>query len=284
MKQTITRFDSGPSGTHRAASHCCGRLLDGPHAGPAPQAGLGHRQRWFLRTQPPGWLARSGSPLQVRTGLLGLSRKGLGALWAALAFATAASGLAQGLVNVANRNGFVQAPIFDMDGTPLRGPDYVAQLYAGPVAGSLTPQAEPIPFRTGPESGWGYLFGGPIVLDFVEQGETFAAQLRVWNIIVAPTFEEARAAGGLWGMSDVIYPQAAPHPVTGQWSGPEGYLVGLQSFSLIPEPRMSALLLLGAGWLGWMNRRRRTRARPPSPRVFGPGRVWPQPNSGKGRR
>jgi hypothetical protein len=82
-----------------------------------------------------------------------------------------------------------------MDGKPLRGPDYVTQLFAGPDADSLTPQAEPIPFRTDPESGWGYFPLKIIVLDFVERGETFAAQLRVWNITVAPTFEEARAAG-----------------------------------------------------------------------------------------
>ncbi len=166
----------------------------------------------------------------------------------------------QGLIALINRNNFLDQPILDPGGvTRLCGPDYVAQLWGGAEAGSLSPWGDPVPLRQG--AACGYLSGTVLTLEGVAPGQTFAAQLRVWNLTVAPTFAEARTSGSPWGVSNVFFPMAGPDPVTGQF-GPAGYLVGLETFALVPEPGTSRLLWIGL-LVGWLLRRRPTVANPP---------------------
>lgn len=97
----------------------------------------------------------------------------------------------------------VDSRVFDVDGvTPLEGPDYVAQLYAGATSNSLHAVSEMAPFSTGFEAGlyYGNFARVPDVLAY----ETAYIQVRVWDKSRWETFEEAAALGGKVGKSEII--------------------------------------------------------------------------------
>lgn len=167
-------------------------------------------------------------------------------LVASLLVATTAA-MAQGTLNFNTRvlaDG-IDAKGFAEDGvTPLEGDAYKAQLYTGVAADSLTAVGSPISFRTGSAAGW--LNGSEVVTSIPLNSAGFA-QIKAWRAADGATFEEASGApGGLFGMSNVI-------PVTtGGGGNPPalaGNLIGIQAFSLIPEPSTIALGLLGAAAL-----------------------------------
>ena len=158
--------------------------------------------------------------------------------------------LAQAQVNFANivLPNVVNAPVYDVDGTTkLAGSDYMAQLYVGTAADSLSPVGSPVEFKTG--AGAGYFLGGTVTLP-VDWGTTIYAQVRAWYTGggTLTSYEAANKPGGKVGESNILTiqlpPPATPPPLPVN-------LVGLESFSLhqvqvIPEPSTIALGLLGA--------------------------------------
>jgi hypothetical protein len=101
------------------------------------------------------------------------------------------------------------ASVYDVDGvTRLLGANYVAQLYVGRSSDQLRPVGAPRPFA--PRAGvW-----SPEVLqlDFIGVGETYFAQVRVWDLRQGGTYEEARAMGGKFGRSAIITELGMEYP------------------------------------------------------------------------
>jgi len=171
-------------------------------------------------------------------------------LLAAACVAATIGALAQGTVNFSNLPGAIGgagAPIHDTDGTTgLAGTAFFAQLYAGPDAGSLAPIGAAVNFRTG--AGAGFVTAADLsrAIATVAPGATAQVQVRAWRASDGATYDAAVAAGGHYGFSNVFT------VATGGSGTPPSLpanLVGLQSFSLIPEPSTIALGALGAAAL-----------------------------------
>jgi hypothetical protein len=164
----------------------------------------------------------------------------------------AASAFAQGTVNFQTRiSGVLDAPVRYEVGNALAGNTFWGQLYAGASGGALAPVGIPVEFRN--DAGIGYITaGGAVPIPGVAGGSPAQVQLVAWHKDLGNDYAAAKAAGmGGWGESTVITvaatgnPDAVP-PTTA------ANLVGLQGFTvstLIPEPSMAALGLLGAGLL-----------------------------------
>jgi hypothetical protein len=158
---------------------------------------------------------------------------------------------AQGTVNFANTatpTGVAGgAPVFDVDGTTrLEGTAYLGQIYGGLTAESLAPYGDPLGFRTGVGAGFFLATTTPVPIATVAPGEAATIVIKVWEAAGGTSFEVAQGAGFKFG-------ESAPISVTtgGVGSPPSlpGNLVGLTSFSLVPEPSTYALLALGAAAL-----------------------------------
>jgi hypothetical protein len=163
--------------------------------------------------------------------------------------AVALSASAQGTVTFVNRvSGTpLDAPVFDVDTvTRLAGSGFMAQLYAGTSADSLTAVGTPVPFRTGVAAG--YVSATDVQVPGIAGGATAFVAMRAWSTASGATYE----AAGIRGSS-------APIQITlgGAGSPPStpASLTGLQSFSLVPEPSTIALAVLGG--LGLLLRRRK---------------------------
>jgi hypothetical protein len=117
-----------------------------------------------------------------------------------------------------------EAPVFDLDGiTPLNGPEFVAQLYAGPSLESLRPIASASPFRTGYYAG--YFVSIILTLPNVPPGGAAFAQVRVWEVGKGSSYEEARLLGRKFGRSEILQ-------VTAGGTQSPTRLFGLASFNL----------------------------------------------------
>jgi hypothetical protein len=159
----------------------------------------------------------------------------------------AVGALAQGQFNFGNRVTIagIDAKVFKPDGvTPLSGADYWAQAYVGKTLDSLAPVGSPVNFRTGGAAG--YITSTIVTTPFPGGTQVFV-EMRAWEA-GANSYEAAVAGGKLFGKSDPIQLTVAEAPNT----PPD--MVGLKSFSLVPEPSTMALGLLGAAAL--MLRRR----------------------------
>ncbi len=159
----------------------------------------------------------------------------------------AVGALAQGQFNFGNRVTVagIDAKVFRPDGvTPLDGANYWAQAYVGATLDSLAPVGSPVNFRTGAAAGY---ISSTIVTTPFSGGTQVWVEMRAWEA-GADSYEAAVAGGKLFGKSDPIQLTVAEAPNT----PPD--MVGLKSFSLVPEPSTMALGLLGAAAL--MLRRR----------------------------
>ncbi|MGE3309440.1 MAG: hypothetical protein AB7O66_05665 [Limisphaerales bacterium] len=173
------------------------------------------------------------------------------------AFSVAASAFAQGTVNFATRSGtIVNAPVTYAGGGPVVGTGAAAvwgQLYASAPGGTLAPAGAPVPFRS--DAGAGYITaGGTIEIPGTTVGGSAQVKLVAWAAFMGATYAEALAKGqGNLGESAVL-------TVNGLGGGttPPALLAGLHgfSFSVIPEPSIAALGLLGAGLLLMFPRRK----------------------------
>lgn len=155
--------------------------------------------------------------------------------WAILACGVAATvSLGQGTVFFTNRAGTAEppldAPFIDCDGvTKLAGPDWLAQLYAGPTGTAeslLEPVGVPVEFRSGSQAG--YFNGDIVAIPSVPPGAPAVAQVRVWEAAAGPRYEAAMAACKKYYRSEPLLVRA-----TGGSSAPStppAYLAGLHSF------------------------------------------------------
>jgi len=176
------------------------------------------------------------------------------AILAALAAASLSS-YAQGKITFSNRVvGTVDAPIFDVGGTAkLSGTGAWAQIYAGPAgvtdASKLVAVGSPVNFRTGAAAGYVQPPASDVTINGVNAGAVATLQVRAWTG-TATSFEAAKAAGASYG-SSAIFQSAAlgGDPGTGAPPLTSPALVGLTSFSLVPEPSTIALGALGAAAL-----------------------------------
>jgi len=159
----------------------------------------------------------------------------------------AVTALAQGTINF---NNFVppniDAPIFDVGGTTrLAGSGFLAQLWAGPNAGSLAPIGAALPFFSQASGGAGYINGPPDrSVGTVAPGAIAFVQVRAWNA----------ASGADWNSAGIRGQSITLQITTGGAGNPPSLpadLTGLTSFSLavIPEPSTIALGLLGVAAL-----------------------------------
>jgi hypothetical protein len=160
----------------------------------------------------------------------------------------------------------VDAPVFDAVGNRLAGTNYVAMLWGGPTPDALAPAREfdgvtimqPIPFTYLAQGQPGYFAAGYVEVAGV-CGDPAWLQVRAWDALLGSSYEEALGLGvGGYGASplfqlhgsDVCLPNPPP-PVP---------LVGLQSFSLVPEPGVGLLLLLGVATVGLLQKVRSWRS------------------------
>ncbi len=98
-------------------------------------------------------------------------------------------------------NGPIIYPTAGPGGPPLEGTNWLAQLCAGPSAGSVTPIGDPLPFLTG--AGAGYIDvrdGGVRYIPTAQPGAVTFVQLRYWDVLTGTTWQQA----GNRGTSSVI--------------------------------------------------------------------------------
>ncbi|HEV2210409.1 MAG TPA: hypothetical protein VG167_16665 [Verrucomicrobiae bacterium] len=118
--------------------------------------------------------------------------------------------MAQGTVSFTNYRQGLNAPVFQPDGiTKLSGPNYVAQLMAGPSADSMQLVGSPVPFLTG--SAAGYFVGEGIAIPNVPHGATAYCCVVAWDSTLGGTTTGAAADAafafqlgsglGIWGVS-----------------------------------------------------------------------------------
>jgi len=152
---------------------------------------------------------------------------------------------AQGAVIFANYVGTSNpnAPVYESDGvTPCVGPQFMAELFAGPSASSLASIA--MMGFAGPSQA-GYFLAGPKTINTVAPGATAWIQVDVWNTAHGASFAQAQASGlpDSWWQSAVFTvqptaPPTIPAPLTGLGQSP----VFLNS---VPEPSIFAFAALG---------------------------------------
>ncbi|HMJ67048.1 MAG TPA: PEP-CTERM sorting domain-containing protein [Candidatus Binatia bacterium] len=150
----------------------------------------------------------------------------------------------------------------DVDGTPLSGTNFIAQLLYQDRSGTWVAHPGIARFSTSAANA-GFWSGSSRTLvnagsPVPYQDEPVNLQVRVWDAgFGGPlTFDEAVAAGMRWGNSTVfVYHE--------EWDFPRGpddtYMKNFEGFTLVPEPSIWALVTLGAGGLLWRYRRSKFR-------------------------
>ena len=154
---------------------------------------------------------------------------------------------AQGTVVFANIGPGVDAQVYLSDGTTrLNGPQYMAELLAGPTASTLALIAT-TPFLSGNSAG--YYADSTQTINTVQGGGIAFIQVDVWNTAAGTTFDQAQASGfgNAWAQSSVFSVQ------TGNWGIPPttpSILVGLTPLSLnagTPMPAQLSILKENVG-------------------------------------
>jgi hypothetical protein len=171
-----------------------------------------------------------------------------------LAGATVA--MAQGTVNFANSVAFATTAdrlVRNPDGTPATGSlttdpaTLVAQLWYGASAGSLQAHtAAPARFRPGSTGLW---LGGVRTLTGFAPGTTLTLEVRAWDTRTGATWDVA----GVRGQSQSFTYTIPLDPL----SPPAAYFMeGMRGFTLVPEPSVIGLGLIGVGALFMLRRRK----------------------------
>jgi hypothetical protein len=168
------------------------------------------------------------------------------------------------------RNGYppyVDAPVFDAQGARLEGTNYAVELWGSATSDSLAPvltyvtrQRVILPFLSGPGFGAGYfsdpegrVFGDHLTVLGVPPGAGLAwLEVRAWDTRLGARYEDVVGLGlGGYGESP-RFSAYGSNPF--DLLGVPAPLIGLQSFSLlpeIPEPSAVGLLVLGGLLLFW---------------------------------
>jgi len=172
----------------------------------------------------------------------------------------------QGVVNFRNENlqglpgdRLIRMP--DMT-TPVIGTTYAVQLFYGTDPASLTPHTVLAYFRASLTPGtWS---GGNRTFSNIaappqpppSSGPIVWMQVRAWDAGSARnvTYDQARASGGLWGQSVLYsYQQMASSPPD---ATNDTLMRNFLGFSLVPEPSVIGLGLIGIGALFMLRRRK----------------------------
>jgi hypothetical protein len=170
----------------------------------------------------------------------------------------AISAYSQGNVNFANViiSGTarpVNAPVTAEDGaTRLVGTAYQAQLWARP-AGSSAAYAQIGAGQTFLTAAGFEGFWTPATRSIpgVAAGEQAQVVARAWRVSDGATWDAARTQGRGWGESQPINVTLTAPPAT------PALMIGLQGFSLVPEPSTIALGILGGLGTLFLVRRRK---------------------------
>ena len=144
------------------------------------------------------------------------------------------------------------------DGTPLTGTTFAAQLLYGNDPSSLQPHPTLAYFRAPTTTSPGTWSGGgrTLATGFGGVGTTIWLQVVAWDSGSARTvtFDQARAQGGLWGESQLFsyvqFLSSPPDPVN------DTKMINFAGFSLVPEPSVIGLGLIGIGALFMLRRRK----------------------------
>jgi hypothetical protein len=156
----------------------------------------------------------------------------------------------------------VNAPVFDAQGVPLAGSNYLAELWGAATTDSLAPLQV---FDQGgrrliaPFLSNGYFLSGiSVSVPTVRPFGWAWLQVRAWDSRLGSTYEEVAALGiGGYGESPLFYAQGNS-PYADPPMDP-ALLIGLQSFSLRPVPEPSTLGLLSLGGMvlcfAWQRRK-----------------------------
>jgi len=141
--------------------------------------------------------------------------------------------------------------VYNIDGAPLVGTDFVAQLYYGVNAGSLTPlTTAPVTFRNVPTTDpfAGTWIGGTRLLTGMTVGDVAILQVRAWDATGGLSLDEARLLGRAWGQSATFTYQIDAF-------GPDFYMEEFRAFTLVPEPSVIVLGVVGSFALFVLQRR-----------------------------
>lgn len=135
-------------------------------------------------------------------------------------------------------------------GAPLVGANHLAELLYGTSATSLTPHTTTAAFRAIPTSdaAAGTWAGGTRTLTGLTAGQTAVLQIRAWDTTTGATFASALRKG-LSATFTYVVPAAGSPPTA-------FFMEGFRSFSLVPEPSVIGLGLLGVGALFLLRRRK----------------------------
>jgi hypothetical protein len=178
------------------------------------------------------------------------------------ALLVAASTFAQGTLNFANRVTGVFSAQATYEGDPNlpagpAGNNFWGQLLAAGPGGQLAPVGQPVEFRN--DAGIGYITSGGVVeVPGVAGGSPAQVEMVAWHKSLGNDWATASAAGmGGIGRSGVITVNTggggtppAPAANLGQAGGTAANtLQPFQISTLVPEPSIAALGLLGAGLL-----------------------------------
>jgi len=175
----------------------------------------------------------------------------------------------QGVVNFRNEFPPLSSPpdrlirMPDMT-TPVIGTTYAVQLFYGTDPASLAPHTVLAYFRASLSAGtWsganrtltGVALPPPGVPGSPGLGPVVWMQVRAWDAGTGRTmtYDMARAQGGLWGQSELYsYQQLSSSPPDTLDTAMRGFL----GFSLVPEPSVIGLGLIGIGALFMLRRRK----------------------------
>ena len=135
--------------------------------------------------------------------------------------------------------------VYFSDGTPVVGTDFVAQLYYGASADSLTPVLAPSrSLRNVPQTDSlaGTWFGTTRTLTGFLPGDFVFLDVRVWDSTVASTYEQAVAMNFLGTQHGISATFTYRIPPLG--GDPNSYMENFRSFTLVPEPSVIGLVSL----------------------------------------
>ncbi len=160
--------------------------------------------------------------------------------------------------------GVVDAPVLDAHGNPLSDVSHVALLYGGMAPDSLQPAVDyesrlvaPIPISQNALGQAGYFTDGLVEVTSTACSSFAWLQVRAWDTRLGSTYEAVEALGvGGYGASTVFRAEGGLVSPCIINPGPAGYLRGLESFRLVPEPSSFLLLVCGLAALVALRRRR----------------------------
>lgn len=165
-----------------------------------------------------------------------------------------ATGALAQTVSFRNTDAFTTAGdrrVRNVDGSLLVGTQYRVQLYYGADAGSLAAvTSAALGFRdpagaTGFEGTWS---GATRTLTGFTSGQTVVLQVRAWDSTGGATFQTANVKGQ---SGTFTYTIPAPGSLPSAF-----YMEGLTGFSLVPEPSIIGLGVIGIGALFMLRRRK----------------------------